>query len=96
MPTYVWKNRETGELVETFNSIANRDVPPEEPGDWERAITPPNFPRKSFLDGQRVKSDKGLAALKQAGQMEIEYANSDSKSEKAEIRKAITEIKTVK
>lgn len=36
MPTYLWKNVETGEVVEEFRSMEHSHTPPDKPGTWER------------------------------------------------------------
>ena len=95
MPTYTWRNILTDEYVEIRHTIADRDTPPDEEGEWERVMEMPAVKRVSYLEGQRSKSDKGYAAMKQAAHLEVQKASSSSKTERAEIQKAITKLTTV-
>ena len=41
MPTYAWKNKKTGEVVDVTRPVAEANVPPDsgEKDDWERVYS---------------------------------------------------------
>lgn len=92
MPTYIWKNTETGELLELLAKIVDRDIPPSEPGSWTRVPQAPLVLQASFLDGQRARSDNSFIKLKKAAELKVAHANSENKGERAEITKEITKL----
>jgi len=47
---YEWKDRNTGKIVEVQRSIADRDVPPEDDGDWVRIISKTTTPFEHLRD----------------------------------------------
>lgn len=50
MPTYEWRNTETGEVVEVERKMSEYDVPPDLPGKWERKISSAVVPWETLRD----------------------------------------------
>jgi hypothetical protein len=50
MPTYEWKNTETGERVDVERPMSQYDVPPDLPGEWVRVISVATVPWEILRD----------------------------------------------
>lgn len=79
-PTYTWEHKETGEQVETYSSIAERDTPPEGVTleDWQRIVTAPMVLRASVPDGTKRK---GMEDIKKIAKLKVKHAQARSGSE---------------
>jgi hypothetical protein len=92
MPTYIWQNTETEEVTEITCLIRDRDIPPELPGSWIRLLQAPMVLKASYPDGLRMKSDQAFRNYVEASKLEVDYANSENKTERTEIRKTINDL----
>lgn len=95
MPNYHWINSRTGEVREVFASIPDRDVPPDESGEWSRPPVAVSFTKVSYLDGAKRDDRAGFDKLKVASQLEIDKASSTDKSERARLTKEIRRLTEV-
>lgn len=105
--TYEWECRACGNIEAIQRPMADRDVPPDKvcscveaglnsakEAKWLRYISVPNFTRRTFLDGMR--KDKNWVDAKQALNLEKQKAASNSESEKKEMSKEISKLRTLK
>lgn len=92
MPNYLWFNNKTEEFTVKMVCIADRDIPPDTSGDWERVLEAANFTRKSYLDGQR-KDLQDFKKIAKLGQAAAELPK--DAPERNEIQKEITARKQI-
>jgi hypothetical protein len=95
MPNYYWVNSKTEEVREVFASISNRDIPPDDSGDWSRPPVVVNFTKVSYLDGAKRDGQAGFDKLKVASQLEIDKASSTDKGERARLGREIKRLTEV-
>ncbi len=95
MPTYIWKNKKTGQEVELINSIAERDTAPDESGDWFRPMQAVAFTKVSYVDGQKRDDQSGYDKLRIASQLEIDKASAHDKVERGRLQKEIDKLTKV-
>ena len=92
MPSYLWKNKKTDEEITVYAKIADREIPPDDSGDWFRPIVMPAHTRVSFLDGGRA-SDKAFQDVKQAAAMKVLRGDMQAGTEEyKEVTKAIDKL----
>ena len=71
MPTYLWENKETGEIVEVVNRIADMDNPPDLEGEWVRTMQAPLVAKILIPSGFGIReSDSAWQAGKEAAALD--------------------------
>jgi len=95
MPMYIWEHSQTKERKEVFALIKDIDEflnTVEDPENWRRLMFAPRIMEKTYLDGQRAKSDPVYQDLKEIADLKVQQAECMFDNQKIEIQKEIDTI----